>query len=366
MRPRDPGTRHVLAVLRSHVDGTAPPPPPDDEDWVEAAEEHGVLPVVAALHAAAGHRLPPAAELAPAHAYARRLQAASGLRRVGAALSEADVPWLVFKGPALAEQVYPDDVPRPFSDLDVLVPPGQFERAVAALVATGAQERDEPWREKITIGHSEVSLDLPGGLHLDLHWDVVATGRWREHVRLPAGDLLTRSVPRTLAGVDCRVLAPLDATVQLAVHGCLSGADRLRWLLDQRHLVRALAPSPSELAAHAAATGTTVPLWLVLERAERHLDPGLARWRRELSPPRAWQVAGTVWSRLFPPGAGSDTRLTGTGLYLRAASGLAPALRGAARSAAGRVPGRSRSGASNPSAPASRAEYYAFVRQAPS
>ena len=360
-RRTDPGTRDVLAVLRAFVADLAAPVPAQD-GWLDAAEQHGVLAVVAALLERAGHRLPPAADRERLRSLAHQLRTLTDLRRVGAVLDDAGVGWLVMKGPALAWLAYGGGLARPSSDLDVLVAPADFEHAVASLTAAGATERDEPWSEKVASGHGEVGLDLDGGLHLDLHWSPTSVGTWRERIRLDAETLLARSVTADLGGVRARTLDPLDTLVHLGVHGCLSGGDRLRWLLDMRQSLTSLDPSPDDLAARAIETQTVEPLWLMVERAERYLDPGLARWRRALPVRRGWAAVSSAWSAAFPPGRGFDGRLSGRALYMSAAQGSEESLRRALSALTHRATRRDAPHGSF-TRTADRDEYYAFVRR---
>jgi hypothetical protein len=65
---------------------------------------------------------------------------------------QAGVPWLVVKGPALAELHGAPDL-RAYSDLDVLVPSAAFGDALAALESAGAAVLARNWWHR---------LDVPG------------------------------------------------------------------------------------------------------------------------------------------------------------------------------------------------------------
>lgn len=362
----DVGSAHALAVLRTLVtaDGAerAVPPVPGDDRWLDAAERHGVLATVAAVHGRAGHDLPARAEQEYWRAQAHALRTLADLRRVAATLGGAGVDWLLLKGPAVAAAFYPDDVVRPSTDLDVLVRRQDLERSVAALVADGAVERDDDWVAKLRSRHGEVSIDLAGGLHLDLHWHLVSVGDWRDRLALDTDGLFARAGTVALPGGQAPTPGLLDTVVHLGVHGCLSGGDRLRWLLDLALAVRGSGVSPQALAGHARAVGAAVPLWLMLERAERYLAPDLAPWRAALDPAVPARSALGAWSAAFPPGSGFDGGLSGTAVYLNGGTGPGRLLRATARSAVRRLARRPAPDHGPTGDAAARRRYYAAVR----
>ena len=120
-------------------------------------------------------------------AAARRLRVDYGTVAVIRALDATGVPYILLKGPSIARWLYDADEARAYSDSDVLVPPEQFDKAVAALAGAGFRpEVDES--------------KMPA-------W-------WRDHAvtAVREGDAATVDVHRTLPGA----LAP-EATVWAAL-----------------------------------------------------------------------------------------------------------------------------------------------------
>ena len=142
-----------------------------------------------------------------------------------------DVPFLVVKGPVLSSHWYGDDQVREFGDLDVLVRPTDFGRAVDALGAEGAVPRATNWHGFRSLGVAEIPLAL-GATTIDLHWDLVALGEVRRHLRLPVRELFDDSVEVRVGELDVRTLSPVDTLLHLCINAGLDGAHRLRSLVD--------------------------------------------------------------------------------------------------------------------------------------
>lgn len=161
--------------------GTGMPAPA--ANWSTAARLlrlHGLEGLAVARHRAAGEALLPA-ELARDLEPAYRAQ---GLRttlllesaaRARGVLVEAGVPALLFKGAALvADGTYPDPGARRMDDVDLLVPPGEVERAMELLGAAGFRPVTtwDPGRPGWVDAVALVDLEAPPGTEatLDLHW----------------------------------------------------------------------------------------------------------------------------------------------------------------------------------------------------
>ena len=127
--------------------------------------------------------------LAPAH-HSRLLTAArqqsvrhlghlAWLQRFGAALETADVPWVVLKGPVLAEISY-GPVTRGYADLDLMVPARQLRRAIDALQDAGAVVADQDWGYLLEIAKGELTMAVYGSPLIDLHWHFIYLRSARE------------------------------------------------------------------------------------------------------------------------------------------------------------------------------------------
>lgn len=167
-----------------------------------------------------------------------RAQAALLLPRIGPAalapLAEAGLEPLVFKGAALAGR-YPAPGLRPMDDIDLILPPEQYKRALPVLQRAGWRvARKQPDRQHTGLVHHA----LPG-LPLDLHR---AFAIWREHSsRLTSAHLWARRQPGVIADVPVFVVPPEEELVTLAAHAAkpFHIFERLIWAVDVAVVVAA-------------------------------------------------------------------------------------------------------------------------------
>jgi len=133
----------LASVVRGDPIEAARWPAIDIDAFCAAAEAHGVLPLVAdrmrrmTSAAAPGALAARVAHLAEQHAVLD-LERESALRAALAALDEAGLQPLVFKGAHLAYRDYARPDLRPRVDSDVLIPPDHRARDAAGLFAGSA------------------------------------------------------------------------------------------------------------------------------------------------------------------------------------------------------------------------------------
>ena len=87
------------------------------------------------------------------------------LNELSEALEEGQIPFIPLKGAVLREY-YPEPWMRTSCDIDVLVHREDLERAIEHLTTTLGYE--EKWK-----GTHDVSLFTPGGIHIELHFDLI-------------------------------------------------------------------------------------------------------------------------------------------------------------------------------------------------
>jgi len=110
------------------------------------------------------------------------------------------------KGVLLQQLLYADPAQRPLTDVDVLVPEQDFERAIAALIEAGFEPR--------SAGRSliECALRAPRGFTVDLHQRLFGKGRFR----LSTEALFRRaSRDESLLGVPLHIADPYDTAAHL-------------------------------------------------------------------------------------------------------------------------------------------------------
>jgi hypothetical protein len=211
-------SRHLLARLAPSATGHV----------AELARRHGVEAWLAAC-------APQGAGLEPLRAQRPRFLAAQArtvavLGELGEILAALGCPWAVLKGPALAYTVYPRPDLRHSVDLDLLVPPGRFGDVLAGLAAGGFTLLDRNWPVIAELTPGELRVQASREVLIDLHWTVVNDAALRRRVRIPTTPLLDRA--RRLEPLGFPALCEVDQLVHLGIHGALSGANRLAWLLD--------------------------------------------------------------------------------------------------------------------------------------
>ena len=148
-------------------------------DVVAAARHHRIVGCVRrALHIL-GEPTPPELEHDYSQVLARHVISAHEAHRLGRVLRDAGLPWLVFKGPVLAESAYRHPGLRSYSDVDVLVRPQDLGAAVTSLEAHDFTLLDSDWARFHALMLGEVHLRSPQGIPIDLHWTLLNTRRAR-------------------------------------------------------------------------------------------------------------------------------------------------------------------------------------------
>ena len=135
----------------------------------------------------------------------------------------AGIPCLILKGSPLSERLYDDALIRPVGDVDILVSPGEAQRAFEAL-------RGEGFREIVSKpDHFHRSFQRPGHREtLELHHDL-SDGRFS----FPIPDIFARRGSVRLSGQEVAVMHPCDELLYLTAHHAhhyLLG--RFMWLMD--------------------------------------------------------------------------------------------------------------------------------------
>ena len=211
----------------------------DDDELAQLAQHaawHRVVPFLAAAVRSSGVTVSEEAVASLARTHATRtaahLRVLADLDRVGACLLESSVPFLVVKGPVLSEHLYPSPDLRTYEDLDLLIPPGSFERAVDALQAGGSLLLDRNWALTRADTRGQLHFQLPMGTLADVHWHLLNRENVRDGFSITTDDLFERSREVDVGGRSVPTLDPVDTLLHVALHAALSGGDRLIWLKD--------------------------------------------------------------------------------------------------------------------------------------
>lgn len=316
--------RRHSAVLRSTLAGSLRPDPDIGADWRElpaqlllrAALTHGVAP---ALHLALRGQpdVPPALAEPLQEVYRNQLfqhlRTLTELRALAQVLDATGLGWVAMKGPILAETLWSRPDLRMYSDLDIVVQPDRLGDALDGLEVAGAELVDRNWRMIRNQMRAELTLTLPHGTVLDLHWHVVNEAPLRSVFRFPIQQMLGRAVRATLPTGEVPVFDPIDTALHLAYHTVHSGAHKLVWFKDFSVALAAPGLDGAELVHRAREQGCELLLALTLRRTEElfgRVESLTARPRRFL-----WTAVCEATSRYRPVPQPPDVRFSGQIVY---------------------------------------------------
>lgn len=136
------------------------------------------------------------------------------------ALTKAGVTSILLKGAELRLRVYFDPAIRPMADLDILVSPGQVERAQGVLESMGFRLQPQcldpipGWRARF---RNELHFDPPPAwpLLIDVHWQLDNVFRF---YRLPYTRLQEMAITVEYQGCPVKLLAPEHLIIHLSLH----------------------------------------------------------------------------------------------------------------------------------------------------
>lgn len=154
------------------------------------------------------------------------------LSAVREAFDRARIPFIVLKGPALACLVHEDPSLKTYHDLDVLVQPRDFARAVQVLEDHAFHLLDLNWRLLRNAGIGELRLRSPSGGVIDLHWSPLPDRGSRRGFSVSTDDFFGAAGTQRVGRHSVLVLNPLANLLYVTLHASLSGGHRLVWLAD--------------------------------------------------------------------------------------------------------------------------------------
>ena len=205
---------------------------PDVGSLVAAAEQHGVLPLVARALSATGIDCETARARAREIVF-RNLALAAELVKLTGALEELGIGVLAYKGPILGQQLYGDATLRQSRDLDILVDPSDVLRTRDALRQLGYQDV-EPFSASLLRKHVASQCEWQmmgsgGGTVVELHWALFP--RYASF-NISVAELSRASVEVAIAGDRVRAPVLRHLALVLSAHGAKHFWYRLGWLVD--------------------------------------------------------------------------------------------------------------------------------------
>lgn len=265
--------RPDLSKMREHLRAGI-----DVEVIVELAAQHGVRPnLLKALSRLSWDQAPARMRQALErfqHGHMLRALAISNeLIGLAAGLSGAGIDFAAFKGPLLAMQLYGDVALREYSDIDIVVPPAEVDRAERVLADRGYRntQGDQAFRRaflrhqrQYAFVHEEVDAAV------DLHWDFSAEGL---PFPLRAAEIWSGLQPVVVGGVEIPSLAGEDLVLLLAGHGTKEAWRTLGWVCDYATLVERLPDLDwPRIHARARRNGSACSILLAAAMAQELLD----------------------------------------------------------------------------------------------
>ncbi|HZN16459.1 MAG TPA: nucleotidyltransferase family protein [Acidimicrobiales bacterium] len=187
------------------------------------------------------------------------------LRLIVGPLTEAGFEPLLFKGPAIA-RLYPEPGLRPMDDIDVILPPAQYQAALAGLRHAGwVDVEDRPGDHYDTYLLHQRVPDLP----LELHRDLATRGERSN--RLRGEDLWNLRRPGECFGARAYVLPPEEDLVALAAHAAkpFHNFERLIWSVDFAVVIQSTTLDWDRVAAFARRNACSTALAVSLRNAAR-------------------------------------------------------------------------------------------------
>jgi hypothetical protein len=234
-------------------------------------------------------------------------------RRVLEEAASRSIDVAPIKGAHLLTSVYPEGAPRRLGDVDFLVRPGDWERALEMMPSLGFSPRVAVHEE---AGTHEAGFNLDVGTGVPLLFEAHRFLFEPRRVAIDHEALWARSAASTLDGAPCRRLAVEDHVVHACLHSALHRLMQLETVLvDLEMLLDRGAPDPDRIVDRAREWRSTRACWLLLDLlARRRPDLGAGPIAQSLAPPRPARLA----LRLLVPGPG-PTRLSGLNHRLQAA-----------------------------------------------
>lgn len=157
----------------------------------------------------------------------------SEMAQIGDRLQSSGVPYLILKGPSLAD-AYGGLSKRPFVDNDLLIEPGDFGRVERVLLSLGFRERKRSgWQQRgYLYVHGEYTFGRSigtSGSTVDVHTRLAPFG----YAYSPrVATLLERARPVAVAGASVPSPSWEDSFLALSVNALKDQWDRLRLAVD--------------------------------------------------------------------------------------------------------------------------------------
>jgi hypothetical protein len=227
-RGQDSERREWLTVLAALVMGTSATPPAS-RDWLTfALRRHGIGPRQLPQEITGRLCREDQDHLAriQQNIVRRRALESALLMRIAEKFSDRKIGWMVLKGAPLVAQIYGDAAWRSSSDIDLLVAPSDFAKALSVFGELGWSSIYVPgWRTNLALRLiRDIGLKGPGGFYIELHQRPLFGEAF---VKTGAALLASSCAPP----IPAPTLNPVLLWYLMA-HGALCYWVRFKWLAD--------------------------------------------------------------------------------------------------------------------------------------
>ncbi|HEX9902866.1 MAG TPA: nucleotidyltransferase family protein [Acidobacteriota bacterium] len=204
------------------------------------------------------------------------LQASRDLVEIVGALDKAGRPAIVYKGPLLAVSAYGDLGARQFTDLDILVRPGDFPSVCDDLDRLGYQPSDglahRPSGLTLRLLRDMIFWNRVGRVPLEVQWRLAQL----YHPVFPRPEeLWLRCRRAAFEGAELLTFSPEDTLLVLCLHGLYHAWGQLQMVTDVAAVIRSLRPDWERTLDLARRNRAERILFLGLLLAHRMLSIGL-------------------------------------------------------------------------------------------
>ncbi len=162
------------------------------------------------------------------HYWARNRLLIASIIPIIQALNKEGIEVLIFKGLGLILSLELDAALRPMDDVDILIKPEDFSKALSIIKKLG-------WKLKDGIDYrlheftNEVSFRNDKGKFIDVHLHSLLFCKWGTH----ENEFWKRSKVKNLNGIPVRVIDDTDNLIHIIVHGLgWNSISPIRWISD--------------------------------------------------------------------------------------------------------------------------------------
>ncbi len=230
----------------------------------------------------------------------RHLMMIAALSEVTRAFRDADLSWVVMKGPVVAARLYPEVGDRTYNDLDLLVHRRDYPAAMTILEKLGYQHLIHNWAlaEQMLAGQAEMAR---GPIHIDLHWHVHYSRQDRRADRIDPRPMLARRRLVDVSSIEIPTLDPIDTLQMLCLHAARSDGHRLLWLKDVERALAVERPDLDEVVRRCRDHDVAASVGLVLARTRTILGADVPDRIVDALLPRSLRLLDRAVCALSPP-----------------------------------------------------------------